>query len=1052
MRIKIYASLLLMCASMLSYAGGFSVPTYTLNNVSPAHSEVTSRIGGRTIFVNITNPSVNASALGIYFNSNPYNSIISLTGVGTIDGSAGIAQNYQENTELSLIFENGKVTKYKIIVTKDLPPTLGTIPDNNTNIYNLEVSTVPGAGGQTIPYSKCLVSYNKVTCSFPANLSVTALYFSGNGEDLNTTITGLSNAGLTSGANNYFKSSSLLGINDLTTITAKAPDGTTKNYSVSFVEDKSVNSNSILNFSSNDYITNYDNNLKTLNIFYNTNSPNTSNLFINIPDGASISVVGGNVGALVDGNPYQLPITLPSANFEVIVTSRDGASKRYTVLINNYATEPNLSSNGSLDINSFQIANSSGRKIENEFYFSFPNEYEPFITGTGIYTYISLTQNNSNVGLSIDGVYFDRYSYNTTVNWATGTHKIEVYTVTGTGNQVVKTYYVKTLVQPKKSEIVGTQNAEGLSTAKEITQFYIFKAGIQYNATLSGSTFSINLPSNFALDNLEASIHYSNMAVGSVPGVLFSNGGSFDYNFTNPVPVIIYAEDGTSLTYSLVVTNTAPAFKGNTKCELIYGQLNNNTYFELNGNLAYSTIVGNNIRLDVPFGTDITKIKLELYSSGSTINIANYGIYSYNVNDIYIDFTTPVTVTSIAADGINSKTYIISINSILPKNTNTEIYFSNVSNIVKVIKSGDSFTLLYKQGQDLTTCVPNFSIANTSTVSVSGVRQFSGYTPVNLSSPVIYTVEAQSGVMKNYTVSASIFTGNESSTNSSKTILEAYVANSAAVMPGFENEAEGRSMNGTIIGTNIYLTVTGNYTGSTFQSGFYGRWKDEYRLKNILVNGFPIENGVFDYAKPVKVTAVAQDNSTLDYYVFVTYTANGVAMMSTMLNQTIVGFDVPLQVTVTGIPLTINASVTSGLALEFSSSDVTVASISGTSILFLKAGVVTITALNAGNELYNSISASVVVEVVSVSDSITAINSELKIEKGEFLVYPNPSSGSFMIDAPTYKNAEIMSILGEVVQSVALIGKTPVNLTGKGFYLVRLYSNRDSKTIKVVVE
>lgn len=632
-----------------------------------------------------------------------------------------------------------------------------------------------------------------------------------------------------------------------------------------------------------------------------------------------------------------------------------------------------------------------------------------------------------------------------------------MYSITGAGNQVLKTYTIKTQVQPKPSIIVGSENAQGLKTAKEITQFYITTENIQWNATLSGSTFSVNIPSNFALNNLRAVVQYSNSALASVPGVLLGNGRDFNYNFTNSVPIVIYAEDGSTKNYTLAVTNTAPVYKGNNACGLNNGYVNNidfypNTIFE------NSTTIGNNTRIDVPFGTDITKIKFTLNSQGSTLRVANYGIYSQYIDNVLFDFTTPLTVTSIAEDGTTSKTFTIAINSVLPQNTSTYINFNSGNNIEKVIKSGDSFTLLYRSGQDLTQCAPNFDFNGLlNTASVSGIRQVSANTKVNLSSPAVYTVRAQSGAMKNYTVTAAIFTGNEPiMLSSDKKIISAMVGDAVAVLAGYENEAEFSRNNGTISGTNIYLTVLGNNTGGVLEGNFYGLYNPAYNLK-MLINGFPGNEGYYDFAKPLKITVIAQDNSTLDYIVFVTYTANGVAMKS-RFNQTIAGFVIPSQVTVTGMPIVANVTATSGLVVSITSSNISVASISGTSITFLNAGMVTITAMQAGNANYNAVSIASVINVVTVVSIPTSTHLPA-YPSTSFSIYPNPSINGepFVIKNGEWKRPltpeggilTVYNAQGAIVYTQKIVSESTLinaNLVS-GIYLVKV----GTASVKLVI-
>lgn len=885
MKIKFYLFLLSMSLSWMSFAGGYTLPTYTISYLYANHNDVQTKISGRTIYVNIANPTVNATLLGLGFQSSPYGATYSLTGVGTITGYDN--QDYKNNTQLSVIFENGTVTKYTIKVTKDVPATLPPSPIS-VDIANFRVTLLSGPSQNEIPNSSCIIGYNKITCAIPANLSVTSFYFYALAFNSTATLSGVNSIAGPSYNNYYVYSTSALGFNDVTTITSTIPDGTKRNYSVNFVENKVIPENKILQFYSSGFSGGITPSTNTITFTKYDTDPNISNLSFNISSGATLTIVGGNVSPITvdyvtDPNySHFATLTLPSANMQVIVTSKDGVSNTYNVNVVNRYSEPSLSDGIPLDLDEMSIGAIQGTKINNELHFSFTYEYAPLITGTGMDTYIDLNQSN-NVGVSIDGINLNNYNSATTyVNWTTNNHLVQIYTITGMGTQVLKTYTVKTSIQPKPSVLVGTVNAEGLLTSNELTNFTISVNYTDYRGTLSGSTFTVNLPSNFSKSNLSGYIYFNNNGLISIPGMILGSGSYFNYNYTNPVPCVAIAEDGSSRNYTLVVNNTLPAFAGKKEVGFEHIKINDQ-YLSLNENYyGNSTIVGNTYFINLPYGTNLSKATFEIYSRGNSLQIANYGIYSADGNENTFDMTVPLTVTSIAADGVTSKTIIIKVNGISPANDNTDLRFETSNNIVKVIKTGEAIKLLYRAGQDFTQCAPSFSLNSYfSSASVLGNKVVSGQSKIDFTNPVVYTVRAQSGATKNYTVTAAVFTGNEVGSLSNNTkIIEVYVANAAAVAVGYEEFAEGRSNNGTFVGTNINLTVSGNFTGAKFPLYIGGFYSEELRLKAILLNGVAFNDGVVDFTYPVTITAVAQDNSTQNYTIFINYTANGVAMQS----------------------------------------------------------------------------------------------------------------------------------------------------------------------------
>lgn len=408
MKIKFYVFLLSMFVSWMSFAGSRGLPTYTISDVYSLQNGVSAKVVGRTIFVNITNPVVFATALGFNFRTSPSANNFTLTGVGTIGGNNSI-QNYQDNTELSVGFGNGTVVKYTVKVTKDVPPALGTFTGNTFNINNVYVTTVLGGGSwQSVPSYNCLVSYNKITCSVPANLSVTSLYFAGYIQDYpNYTISGLSNAGLMLvGSNGFFNSTSLLGINELTTVTATAPNGETRNYQFSFVANNTVFDNTLTNIYSNEWNISREQNSNIEYLYREPSTQTVSSINFQISPEATITVVGGNISEVSEdliNNPgiYQITLTLPSADFNIIVTSKDGIAKTYKALIVDKFSEPYINpQQRSLDITNIGIANIESQKIDNVFYLSFPYNYVPFINGVQVDTYVRLNQRGRNIGYS----------------------------------------------------------------------------------------------------------------------------------------------------------------------------------------------------------------------------------------------------------------------------------------------------------------------------------------------------------------------------------------------------------------------------------------------------------------------------------------------------------------------------------------------------------------------------------------------------------------------------------------------------------------------------
>jgi hypothetical protein len=154
------------------------------------------------------------------------------------------------------------------------------------------------------------------------------------------------------------------------------------------------------------------------------------------------------------------------------------------------------------------------------------------------------------------------------------------------------------------------------------------------------------------------------------------------------------------------------------------------TAFAIGGNQG--VIVGETIVVTVPYGTDVTKLSPVIQFSGKSISPAS---------GTEQDFSNPVTYTCTADDG-SERSY-----TVLVKHTASdtkEIYAFVIGNNIGVI-SGTNITVTVPYGTDVTKLSPIILFSGKSISPASGVEQ-------DFSGPVTYTVTADDGSEKNYTV------------------------------------------------------------------------------------------------------------------------------------------------------------------------------------------------------------------------------------------------------------------------------------------------------------
>jgi hypothetical protein len=79
----------------------------------------------------------------------------------------------------------------------------------------------------------------------------------------------------------------------------------------------------------------------------------------------------------------------------------------------------------------------------------------------------------------------------------------------------------------------------------------------------------------------------------------------------------------------------------------------------------------------------------------------------------------------------------------------------------------------------------------------------------------------------------------------------------------------------------------------------------------------------------------------------------------------------------------------------------------------------------------------------------------LKLESGKFKVYPNPNTGSFMLDLGSYQASalSIINSMGQVVFTAQNVKSQLFNLDLKpGVYLIQVHSEKEIRRMKFVVE
>ena len=176
----------------------------------------------------------------------------------------------------------------------------------------------------------------------------------------------------------------------------------------------------------------------------------------------------------------------------------------------------------------------------------------------------------------------------------------------------------------------------------------------------------------------------------------------------------------------------------------------------------------------------------------------------------------------------------------------------------------------------------------------------------------------------------------------------------------------------------------------------------------------------------------------------------------TKLNQTISAEDMVLDL---GEAANLEATVSSGLALSYTSSDPSIAKVGANGLVTaVAAGEVTITITQSGNEIYNA------AEAVAVTVTVKVITGLDNVANPSIMVYPNPASKS----TPVYVKADldatklsgaiitVYSPSGSLVKNVEVTGQlTKVNLPSSAGTYIFMMKGKDGaviKTMEVIVK
>ena len=583
----------------------------------------------------------------------------------------------------------------------------------------------------------------------------------------------------------------------------------------------------------------------------------------------------------------------------------------------------------------------------------------------------------------------------------------KVYTVTAEDGSK-KDYTVTVTIEKPQAQ---------KSSAKDFVTFSINgKVGV-----ISTNTISVVLPSGTILTNLTPSYTTSDKAT-------VTSGASIT-NFSNPVTYVITAEDGTTKSYTVTVTVGSTNTSSGADI-LTFGFANPN---------VTGVITGNAIAVSVPYGTNVKSlVSTFTTSTGAIVKVSSI---LQNSGGSVIDYSTPVTFTVTSQDGKTVKTYTVSV-TITPLLSSAKemLSFGFASpNAIGTI-SGNTIGLTVPYGTNLAALVANFTSSPNSIVRVGSTVQVSGTTPNSFVSSLMYTVVAQDGSAKDYTVVVTVSTQSGGSGSSAKDILSFGLLNPY--------------ISGTISGNTITIKGQAGSDITKQQISFSISPGATLKLNGVIQT---TNISIVNFSNPVTLTVTAADGSTKEYIVTVTIpkkSEKAFTFFRFIESPSAVGVIDEAKKTITvhvpnsfanNLNFTAVFGVSAGAIVKLGN----IQQSSGASQLPYKTKVVFTVVAEDGTTADYTI-------IIIVDPQVAGIEEEDM--NALVRIYPNPSTGVFTCESAIESyDLTITDILGHTVYNTRVesngtgVHMFDLSSFGSGVYFATLQNGTSSKLIKIEV-
>ncbi|GAB4340447.1 MAG: hypothetical protein OHK0038_19940 [Flammeovirgaceae bacterium] len=281
-------------------------------------------------------------------------------------------------------------------------------------------------------------------------------------------------------------------------------------------------------------------------------------------------------------------------------------------------------------------------------------------------------------------------------------------------------------VDAATGNVVEKLGYHGVNNSKQITAFSLTVNPCGSNQTVNGTidhdagTITITVPFGSTINSLTPSITHT--------GASISPSGA--QNFTSPVIYTVTAQDASTKDYTVTVSTASAS----TEADITDFKFNISSII-YTGTINEGASPNPTISVELPTATDVSSL---------TPTITTSSCASVNPSGAQ-NFSSPVNYIVTAQDGTTTKTYTVDVTFAAPSSAKDILTF--VINSVNGVISGTNITVTLPTGTNVTSLTPTITVSEFASVSPSsGSSQ-------NFTNDVVYTVTAQDGTTKQYTVS-----------------------------------------------------------------------------------------------------------------------------------------------------------------------------------------------------------------------------------------------------------------------------------------------------------